>query len=56
MGITLGKENLENIPHLRNKRNQSKSTDKVRAAIKEVALEEPTSFNHSERRSAIYID
>lgn len=32
--LGLGKENLENNPHLRNKRNPSKSTDKMRSIQK----------------------
>jgi hypothetical protein len=46
------------MPHVRNKRSQSKSTEKVKIAIKEVvaAADDSLSFNHSERRNAIYID
>jgi hypothetical protein len=44
MGVGPGKENIENLPHLRNRKEPNKSSEKQRSGWKG---EETTPFDHS---------
>lgn len=44
MGVGPGKENIENLPHLRNRKEPTKSSEKQRSGWKG---EETTPFDHS---------